>query len=328
MKLTNADGTPDLSAEVLANRDIQALRLNIKFFGYELARQLARDLPVRQIAEPPKTALASKPTTQQDLESEWAAYWCRELGVPVVFHRKLWEFAYLLQALAEHKVLRPGARGLGFGCGEEPLPSYLASREIDVMVTDLAPEKSSGLGWAKTAQHASSAEKAFHARLVSRTLFDRHVSHRFVDMNDIPPDLTGYDFCWSVCSLEHLGSIEKGLAFIENSLKTLKSGGIAVHTTEFNCFNNEETLDNWLTVLFQRRHFEDIVARLQAKGHWVAPLDFDVGSQPLDRFIDIPPYHHDWSKEMEQAWGAGNAHLKLNIDGFVSTCFGLIIKAR
>lgn len=328
MKLINPDGTPNLSPDIAEQKDLLALRLNVKFFGYELAKQLARNLPVRQIAEAPITNLASKPSTQHDMESDWVAYWCKELGIPVVFHRKIWELTYVLQALAERNCLKPGARGLGFGCGQEPLPSYMAARQINIMATDLAPEKSAGLGWAETAQHASSLDTIFHPNLVSRSAFDHHVRHRFIDMNHIPADLTDYDFCWSICALEHLGSIEKGLAFIEKSLNALKPGGVAVHTTEFNCFNDAETIDNWPTVLFQRRHFTQIAERLTAKGHRVARLDFDVGNQPLDHFIDIPPFNYNWPPEMMKAWGDDNMHLKLNIDGFISTCFGLIIEVK
>jgi len=31
----------------------------------------------------------------------------------------------------------------------------------------------------------------------------------------LPADLTGFDFCWSICALEHLGTIAQGLDFIK-----------------------------------------------------------------------------------------------------------------
>jgi hypothetical protein len=87
------------------------------------------------------------------------------------------------------------------------------------------------------------------------------------------------------------------------------------------------TLDNWPTVLPQRRHFEALAAKLGKSGHVVATLDFDVGSSPLDRFIDIPPYPGDPGGKLERMGGQhANAHLKLAIDGFASTCFGLIVR--
>jgi hypothetical protein len=141
-------------------------------------------------------------------------------------------------------------------------------------------------------------------------------------MNDIPREFNGrFDFCWSTCALEHLGTLSKGLEFIENSLKVLKPGGIAVHTTEYT-LDDGPTIDNHPIVLYQRAHFENLAARLRVCGHEMAEFDFDAGSGVLDRFVDLPPYlnnpligpHH-------------SAHLKLVFDGFTCTSAGLIIKA-
>ena len=140
-------------------------------------------------------------------------------------------------------------------------------------VTDLPPEDMLRQGWADTGQYTATIDHVFRPELVSRDLFDRHVGLRYVDMRAIPDDLTDYDFCWSMCALEHLGSIAAGLDFIENSLNTLRPGGLAVHTTEFNFLNDDRTIDNWGAVLFQRRHFQALAGRLQSKGHWVAELD-------------------------------------------------------
>jgi hypothetical protein len=154
--------------------------------------------------------------------------------------------------------------------------------------------------------------------------FDRHVVLEYVDMNDIPDTLTGYDFCWSICALEHLGSIAQGLDFIENSLSTLRPGGLAVHTTEFNIRPDGPTIDNWPTVAFQRRHMEKIRQRLEAAGHRVAPFDFTLGDGPLDKFVDLPPWSHDLPPEMNE-WLGEPSHLKLGFDGIVATCIGIII---
>ncbi len=314
---------PDALA--LQLRDTYNLALNIKFFGYDLARKLADSLPVRSQLTPLMTSLACKPSTQADLESDWAAYWLQELKIPLIFHRKLWEFAYILQALHSHGMIRQGARGLGFGCGAEPIASYLAARGVELVATDLSPQERAARGWVESGQHASSRKAMFHPHLVSSDTFEERVQLRFVDMSAIPGDLLDFDFCWSICALEHLGSIAKGLSFVENSLKTLRPGGVAVHTTEFNFLDDKQTLDNWPTVLYQRRHFESLAAHLQTAGYFVSPLDFDVGTKPLDRFIDLPPYEHDWPSHLRNLAG-DPAHLKLSIDGFASTCFGLIIK--
>ncbi len=327
LALVDDRSRPNINAlNSLVNR-IDSLSLSVKFFGYELARTLASVLPRCEEIPAREIGLRSKASTQADISADWVGHWCYQLGIPRVFHRKVWELAYVLQAIHDHGSLRHDARGLGFGCGQEPIPSLLAARGVSVTVTDQPPENMVHSGWAQTGQHTGSLEQAFHPHLVDRAAFDEKVSLRHVDMNAIPSHLKDFDFCWSVCAFEHLGSIEQGLSFVENAMNVLRPGGLAVHTTEFNFMNDAQTLDNWPTVLFQRRHFEELARRLTARGHDVAPLDFDVGDMPLDKFVDVPPYFHDQAIALPKEWEQGGAHhLKLSIDGFASTCFGIIVR--
>ena len=325
LSLLNDDSQPNINALTEAVRNVPLAHLSIKTFGYDLARNLIAALPVRSDTQARHVGLSWRASLQEDLESDWAAHWCGQLQTPLVFHRKLWELAYVLQAIHEHGHMREGARGLGFGCGVEPLPSYLASLGVSVTMTDLAPAEAQAAGWSATNQHAENVAMAFHDHLVPRERFDDKVELRYVDMNAIPANLSDYDFCWSICALEHLGSIDLGLAFVENALATLKPGGLSVHTTEFNINAQGPTIDNWPTVLFQRRHMETLASRLRERGHDVAPLDFSLGDRPLDRFIDLPPYHHDLSPELAE-WIGAPQHLKVSVDGFASTCFGIIVR--
>jgi 2-polyprenyl-3-methyl-5-hydroxy-6-metoxy-1,4-benzoquinol methylase len=327
LSLINEKSQPNSNELNTAVRNIPAAYLTIKNFGYELARSMAAALPARTDTIAEHVGLTCRASTQADLESTWAAHWCGQLQMPVLFHRKVWELAYVLQAIHEHGHIREGARGLGFGCGVEPLPSYLAAHRVSVTMTDLPQSEAAEAGWSATNQHAATASMAFQPHLVSREQFDENVTLRAVDMNAIPQDLSGYDFCWSICALEHLGSIEQGLAFIENALNTLKPGGLSVHTTEFNISAEGATVDNWPTVLFQQKHFETLATRLRALGHDVAALDFALGDRPLDRFIDLPPFHHDLPDDLAE-WLGGPQHLKVAVDGFAATCYGLIIRKK
>ena len=308
-------------------RNIPAISLNLKNFGYELARALADQRPKYSDFSASKVMLGSKPSTQLDIESRWVAYWMSRLKAPVVYHRKIWELCYVLQAIYNFDLIRPGVKGLGFGCGEEPLPSLMASEGIDVVVTDLEPSDERAKTWTNTGQHTGSLAGCFRSDMVSKEAFERHVSLRYVDMNAIPEDLRGFDFCWSICALEHLGSIAQGLDFIENSLDCLQPGGIAVHTTEFNFGDDTQTIDHWPTVLFQRKHFVAVADKLTAKGHSVAKLDFDLGAKPLDRFIDLPPWPDNAPPHLRSYYDPSTpAHIKLSIDGFPCTCFGIIVQ--
>jgi SAM-dependent methyltransferase len=304
-------------------RDQEIARLNIKNLGYELARSLAQTrLPPRPEA-PPAEQLGWRPSTQRDIESEWCGFWSHQLGIKPLYHRKIWELCFILQNMHAFGLLAPEKIGLGFGCGVEPIPSFLASKGVKVIATDLPPDHESSHGWTSTQQHGSTLEKIWHPHLVDRNSFLTQVELRHIDMTKIPNDLRDFDFCWSTCALEHLGSISKGLEFIENALQTLKPGGVAIHTTEFNV-GDGATIDNWPTVLFQRHHFEALAAKLTAAGHHIQSVSFDTGSEILDRFVDLPPYH-----DLPSGMSSINeypAHMKLSIDGFTTTCFGIVIQ--
>ena len=305
---------------------VDPVALNLKFQGYDLARKLLAERGEVTPAPARVVGLGSKPSTQADLDSDWATTWLGGLKCPLIYHRKIWEYLYLLQALYEAGMLQEGRRGLGFGCGREPIASFLASQGPSLTVTDLPSEDRARAGWERTHQHVSERDQAFYEHLVSYDLFDARVEHRAVDMNAIPSDLRDYDFCWSLCAFEHLGSIEQGLRFVENAMETLKPGGVAVHTTEFNYLDDDSTVEHGETVLFQKRHFETLAERLTKAGHTVAPLDFFVGDRPLDRFIDVPPYPNDYSDAMRRQWGEESSHLKLMVGDYACTCFGVIVR--
>jgi hypothetical protein len=132
-------------------------------------------------------------------------------------------------------------------------------------------------------------------------------------MNHIPSDLKGFDFNWSSCSFEHLGSINKGLAFLENQLSTLKTGGWAVHTTEINVSSNTSTIEKGDTVIFRARDIDEIVNRLRKAGHYVEETDYSCGGLPEDYMVDVEPHEQD-------------IHLKLQIGEYVVTSICLIIQ--
>lgn len=262
-----------------------------------------------QLARP-----VSQACTRSQLDEETYAYWCGQIGENRRVHRKQWEFCYIAQVLATAGKLAPGQRGLGFGVGEEPLAALFAARGAYVLATDLAPEAAAGTGWIETSQHAQGKEGLNRRGICPPGLFNRNVDFRFADMNAIPDDLMSgdmgrFDFVWSACAFEHLGSIEKGEAFLLNTARLLAPGGIAVHTTELNCFSNTVTLDHASTVLFRRRDFESFGAKL-AKLGCETVFNFELGDLPADRHVDIAPYSHE-------------LHLKLQLEDWVTTSFGI-----
>jgi SAM-dependent methyltransferase len=303
-------------------RDYEWALLNIKTLGYELARLTASARIPSPPAVPAIAGLKSKLCTQADIESAWLAFWCAEIGVKPLYVRKLWEFCYAAQALWDHGMLAPGRSGIGFGCGREPLPSLLAKYGCDVLATDLPRAAPLADQWLGTEQRATDPAGILYPKICPEPLKLARIRLCEIDMNRIPEDLAdSFDFCWSCCALEHLGSLVRGADFIENSLRVLKPGGVAVHTTEFNLSETGEAIEKGGTVLYQRRHIAAIADRLSAQGHTVAELDFAAGDGVLDGFVDLPPFDREGLPADPHP-----LHLKVSLWGFRCTSFGLIVK--
>ncbi len=255
----------------------------------------------------------SQMCTASQFEEPTYLRWCERLGVGVHWHRKQWEFIYILQVLETQHALRPGSRGLGFGVGVEPLPSLMAVLGCDVTATDLASHDRRAQIWSETGQHGSVLDQLRWPSICPEEVFRAHVRFEPADMTRIPDHLRDFDYTWSSCAYEHLGSIDAGLDFFEESLGCLRPGGIAVHTTELNLTSNGRTVDAGETVLFRRRDFERLAQRLIKAGHQVLPIKYDMGDRPLDVHIDVAPYSSD-------------NHLKLALAEYVTTSFGMAVR--
>ena len=131
-------------------------------------------------------------------------------------------------------------------------------------------------------------------------------------MNAIPDDLLGFDFTWSSCAFEHLGSLEAGEEFVVNQMHCVAPGGVGVHTTEYNVSSDTDTIDI-------RPHRPLPKARPQRPGRppptcsattssWTSPR----GRPPEDRHVDVPPF--------------SDTHLRTTLGQFTTTSVGLIIE--
>ena len=263
---------------------------------------------------PTLTPVRSQACTRDQIAEPAYAAWCEVLGQPVMVHRKQWEWVYILAALDQEGMLAPDRRGLGFGVGTEPITAVAAARGCTVVATDLPAEDGTDHErWAATGQHAADLAALNAGGWCPDDLFAERVSFRPVDMNHLPTDLEGFDFLWSSCALEHLGDLEAGWRFVHASLGCLRPGGVAVHTTELNVSSNTRTVQRGHTVAYRRRDVERLVAELRRAGHEVTTT-FALGDTPDDRTIDRPP----WKQP----------HLKIELDRYVITSFGLLVRKR
>ena len=238
---------------------------------------------------------------------------CGEAGVRVRFLRKLWEYGFIVHHLEQEGVLVAGSRGVVFGVGAEPLPALFAARGCDVVATDAPLDVADQGGW-REYRHADAVDALTNNDVCDPAVLRERVSHRLVDMTQIPDDLSGFDFCWSACCFEHLGSLQAGLDFVVDSVeKCLKPGGIAVHTTEFNLSSNSATFESPNLSIYRRQDLDELVALLRERGHQVDELEIAPDSSYLDQYVDVRPF-------------SGELHLKLELAGYTTTSVGLVIR--
>jgi hypothetical protein len=236
------------------------------------------------------------------------------INSPLMLHRKLWEWIFIIHHLVRLNAIGPGRRGLVFGVGSEVLPALFASMGASVVATDAPVEIMQESGFLQSGEHAQSLSRLRHPEIIENALFDRLVSFRTCDMNNIDPNLRNFDFNWSSCCFEHLGSLEAGMKFVENAVeKTLKVGGIAVHTTEYNLTSNAATVESGPTVLYRHRDIDELARRLREKGHHVDPILIAPHVHQLDFHVDLPPYKQD-------------PHLKLLLWDYVCTSIGIVVR--
>lgn len=235
-------------------------------------------------------------------------------GSCVLLHRKLWEWLFIAQALHERGVLRPGSRGLGFGVGQEPLVALFASMGCTVVATDQHGDAARAAGWSADGQFADDPSELNRHGLCDPDAFAARVTVRTVDMREVPPaDLRDFDFSWSSCAFEHLGTLQAGMNFVVAQMECLRPAGVSVHTTELNVSSDEDTVDEGPTVLYRRRDLRRLAWSLRRRGHWVH-LDFTPGDTPEDGHVDVPPY--------------SDVHLRTLLEGYTTTSYGIVVRAR
>jgi hypothetical protein len=246
-----------------------------------------------------------------DFETDWLPERVRELGESLRLHRKVWEFAVIAQVYQQ--AIRTGGLALGFGCGREPLPAWLAARGCRVVASDQAIEDAKD--WVGSKQHSGGLADLPFRGICEERKFRGLVTYTPMDMNVIPDNFKQgmFDFTWSAGSFEHIGGIEAGMQFFLEQMKCLKPGGMAVHTTEFNFADDEHTIACDNLVLFRRRDLVELERRVNAQGDAMWPLDLERGDKPADLYVDPWPYK-------------GETHLNLAISNHVSTSVLLVAR--
>jgi hypothetical protein len=229
----------------------------------------------------------------------------------VMLHRKMWEWLFIAEALRERGMLAQGRRGLGFGVGQEPLVALFAAEGADIVATDQPHAAAVASGWTDSQVEWADGPAALNrSGLCPDEDFARRVRFRPVDMNAVPDDLGGFDFSWSSCALEHLGTLAAGADFVLAQMDCLRPGGVSVHTTEFLVSSDADTVESGGTVFYRRRDIEALAGRLRRAGHDI-DVDYALGSTPEDLHVDVPPF--------------SDVHLRTELSGYVTTSLALVV---
>ena len=229
------------------------------------------------------------------------------------YHRKPWEYAFILERARQADLLAPGRRALGFGVGREPIPAVLASFRIDVLATDQAA--GSADHWVESGEHAADLRALARPGIVDDATLAHHVTFAPMDMNDVTPDLGTYDLVWSACAIEHLGTPRTGLDFVLQTAEMLEPGGVAVHTTELELTPRAETADYGHCAVYRAHDLEALAAELRSRGFEIDLNLYVPMATPRDRFVALAPYP-----------ATDPSHLKLQLFDSVSTSFGIAIR--
>jgi len=148
------------------------------------------------------------------------------LGIRPRIHARQWEDAAAFIGVADAGKLHPGSRGIGFGCGREPLTFALGARSGHLTVTDLYE---AGTAWtvARTADPRAFVLGAAPAGFPAERLAVHHMDMRTITYPD-----QHFDFCYSISAFEHIGDEEDFLQHFREVRRVLKPDGVYALTTE------------------------------------------------------------------------------------------------
>lgn len=249
------------------------------------------------------------PVSQLCTESQFSDPAYLEIGAAMGFPqggtRARWEQAWIVSVLATAGLIAPGRRGLGLQVARERIAALAASRGVEILATNdevASPE-------------AAETRRSwlFYPEVIHIEEHDRLVGFGGLDLDALHalPE-GGFDFCWSIGITARLRSIEATMAFIEQSLRPLKPGGLACHAFAFNLASDQATVEGRQAVLVRRRDIEALAGRLIAAGHHPLPFNTHPGSDRADERV-----------RSEQTGSPGHRQRHGNM---VSTSFGLAIR--
>jgi hypothetical protein len=264
-------------------------------------------------------------------------HFCYYIKYKPIMHRKIWEYFIINKNLEIHFNNKfYNKKGLGFAVGNEPLVPYFILKKNYITATDISKNNINYKKWFLTNQNIDIGFNKYinpksEKYMLDEETFNSYCEKLYINMNNLPKKINNnkYDFLWSSCALEHLGSVKKSFDFIIKSLKFLKKGGIAVHTTEYNYISNDKTLITEDCIIFLKSHFKILGKKLKKFGYKLLPINFNRENTFINNNVDVYPYNTVKDCKLCNYILNDNkkTHINLNISGYNSTSiFFVIIK--
>ncbi|WP_116092004.1 hypothetical protein [Sphingomonas crusticola] len=218
----------------------------------------------------PVSQIATTGQLRESIAGGWMSR-LRPQGKAGVEH---WRKVYTLQVLRRYGMLEHGAVGLGFEPSPSGVPAALAAMQTRVVAAfparpgyPLNPDtlKQDLRG------RAPCDERAFEENIIAR----------IASWRNIPEDLVNFDFLWSSHANERLYSVAAAAQFVENAMRCLRPGGLAVHTMSYDLAPGGRSTPSSERVLLQQNDVERLGLVLVSRGHEVAQFKFSTADAIL-----------------------------------------------
>jgi SAM-dependent methyltransferase len=231
-------------------------------------------------------------------------------------HSKQFQYYAILEKallIASDSQIKPQA--IGFGVGNEPIPSALIAIGFGVTATDYL-DGEIAKDWLATGQLITSPKDLNARGIAEWGAFEENFLFKNMSMNEIPIEMNNsYDLVWSTCALGHIGSYQKGLDFIVRSAKLLKPGGWAIHTTELDLSEEKERFDTPNLSFYKLDDLAKLVRVLEEDGNIVMPLETNLWNDKSELFVASEP------------WG-DKPHLRIRVLGREITSIAIILQRK
>ena len=199
------------------------LRWSVKVLGADAGAAALCGRPGRPEplpAAPTPFGLTSRACCQADIEGDWLRHWCRAARPRAAcITARCGRMPSSLQMLWEAGMLAPGRRGLGFAVGRRRCRRCSPPQGVEMLATDLAAEDAQARGLGGTGQHGRGTDGAVPPAACWTAGGIRRAGRASARVDMARPAggrCRTAASTWSGRSarIEHLGSIERGLAFV------------------------------------------------------------------------------------------------------------------